>query len=81
MNTLREAVQDYLVLRRDLGFKLREAGKGLLCFVSFMEQQCATYITNALALAWAQQAPAGQPQTGISFATRWPPGCCAAAPR
>ena len=39
MNTLREAVQDYLVVRRDLGFKLREAGKGLLCFVSFMEQQ------------------------------------------
>jgi hypothetical protein len=29
MNTLREAVQDYLAVRRDLGFKLREAGKGL----------------------------------------------------
>ena len=56
MNTLREALQDYLVVRRDLGgFKLREAGKGLLNFVSFMEQQCAAYITYALALDWAQQ--------------------------
>jgi integrase/recombinase XerD len=64
MNTLREAVQDYLVLRRDLGFKLREAGKGLLSFVSFMEQHGATYITHALALDWAQQGGAGQPQTG-----------------
>ena len=64
MNTLREAVQDYLVVRRDLGFKLREAGKGLLCFVSFMEQHGATYITNALALDWAQQGCAGQLQAG-----------------
>jgi integrase len=64
MNTLREALQDYLVVRRDLGFKLREAGKGLLGFVSFMEQQCATYITNALALDWAQQGCAGPPQAG-----------------
>jgi integrase len=64
MNSLREAVQEYLAVRRDLGFKLREAGKGLLGFVSFMEQQCAAYITNALALDWAQQGCAGQPQAG-----------------
>ena len=30
MNTLRQAVGEYLALRRGLGFKLREAGKGLL---------------------------------------------------
>jgi integrase len=64
MNTLRQAVQEYLAVRRDLGFKLREAGKGLLNFVSFMERQCAAYITNALALDWAQQASTGQPQAG-----------------
>ena len=34
MNTLRQAVQEYLSLRRSLGFKLREAGKGLLDFVT-----------------------------------------------
>jgi integrase/recombinase XerD len=55
MNTLRQAVQEYLSLRRDLGFKLHDAGKALLDFVSFMEQHRVPYITQALALAWAQQ--------------------------
>ena len=32
MNTLQEAVQDYLALRRSLGFKLRDAGKGAIGF-------------------------------------------------
>lgn len=61
MNTLREAVQDYLALRRSLGFKLRDAGKGLLDFIVFMEQQRAAYITHRLALAWAQQTATAQP--------------------
>jgi integrase len=55
MNTLHQAVQDYLTTRRELGFKLREAGKGLLEFAAFMRQRHATYITSELALAWAQQ--------------------------
>ena len=42
-------------MRRDLGFKLRDAGKGLLDFAKFMERQNAPYITQALALVWAQQ--------------------------
>ena len=61
MNTLRQAVDEYLSLRRNLGFKLREAGKALLDFVTFMEQHRATYITQALALAWAQQPADAQP--------------------
>jgi integrase/recombinase XerD len=61
MNTLRQAVQDYLKLRRGLGFKLQDAGRGLLDFVTFMEQQRAAYITQALALAWAQQPAHTQP--------------------
>jgi integrase len=61
MNTLRQAVQDYLSMRRDLGFKLQEAGKGLLDFATFMEQRRAPYITQALALAWAQQPRDVQP--------------------
>ena len=36
MNTLRQAVGEYLDVRRNLGFKLRETGKGLLEFVTFM---------------------------------------------
>jgi integrase len=55
MNTLRQAVHEYLSMRRSLGFKLREAGKALLDFVTFMEQHRAIYITEALALSWAKQ--------------------------
>ena len=61
MNILRQAVKDYLSLRRSLGFKLLEAGKGLLDFVTFMERRHASYITSALALAWAQQPVGVQP--------------------
>jgi integrase/recombinase XerD len=55
MNTLRQAVQDYLDLRRSLGFKLKEAGRALPDFVAFMERHRASYVTQALALAWARQ--------------------------
>ncbi len=61
MNTLRQAVREYLSMRRDLGFKLQEAGKGLYDFVTFMEQRRATYITQVLALSWAQQPADVQP--------------------
>jgi len=61
MNTLRQAVHEYLSLRRGLGFKLQDTGKGLLNFVSFMEQHRAPFITQALALAWAQQPSNVQP--------------------
>jgi integrase/recombinase XerD len=61
MISLREAVQDYLQMRRNLGFKLRDAGKGLFDFVCFMERRRARYITQTLALAWAQQPSNVQP--------------------
>jgi integrase/recombinase XerD len=61
MNTLREAVQDYLTLRHNLGFKLRRAGKLLPAFVTFMEQRRASYITPQLAIEWAQQSSTVQP--------------------
>ena len=54
MNTLAQAVQEYLRMRRDLGFKLKEAGKSLLSFVAFMRQHRSTHVTSKLALAWAQ---------------------------
>jgi integrase len=55
MTTLRQALQEYLALRRSLGFQLRDAGKGLDAFVTFLAQHRAASITHALALAWAQQ--------------------------
>lgn len=61
MKTLREAVGDYLKMRRGLGFKLHKAGKGLADFVSFLEEQGVDYITTSLALEWAQQPPSVQP--------------------
>ena len=42
-------------MRRALGFKLQEAGQALVDFVAFMEKHRASYITQRLALAWAQQ--------------------------
>lgn len=61
MTTLRVAVQEYLSLRRGLGFKLHEAGKALPKFVTFLEQHKASVITCRLALDWAQQSPTVQP--------------------
>jgi integrase len=61
MTTLRQAAQEYLSMRRHLGFKLHDAGKGLLDFVTFMAQHRAPSIAQALALAWAQQPSNAQP--------------------
>ena len=54
MNPLRQAVGDYLELRRSLGFKLREAGYFLPSFVEFLEQEGAETITTELAARWAR---------------------------
>jgi integrase len=61
MNSLRQSIEEYLILRRGLGFKLREAGATLPDFATFMERRRASYITQALALAWAQQPTHVQP--------------------
>ncbi len=70
MNTLREAVQEYLNLRRSLGFKLREDGLRLLDFVAFMERRKASYITHELALAWAQKLHGGTFRAGATTGFR-----------
>jgi integrase len=61
MSTLGQALQEYLQLRRSLGFKLRDAGLQLPRFVSFMEQRHAEHITARLALQWAQHSTTVQP--------------------
>jgi integrase len=61
MTSLRSAVQEYLIVRRSLGFRLHEAGRLLLKFVAFMEAHRAAVVTTALARAWAQQSPTVQP--------------------
>jgi hypothetical protein len=61
MNTLREALPEYLHLRRSLGFKLDDAGLLLPRFVAFLEEHGTAHITTALSLAWAQQSASVQP--------------------
>ncbi len=61
MSTLREALPEYLQLRRSLGFKLEDAGLLLPRFVAFVERHGSTHITTALALAWAQESASVQP--------------------
>jgi integrase/recombinase XerD len=61
MKTLRNTLQDYLAMRRALGFKLAEAGIALADFISFLERKSAPHITTRLALAWAQRPAHVQP--------------------
>jgi integrase/recombinase XerD len=55
---LRDALDDYLALRRALGFRLATAGRLLGQFVSWLEARGVSTITTAGALEWATL-PAG----------------------
>jgi integrase/recombinase XerD len=59
MSLLRTAVEDYLAMRRALGFKLTSQGRQLLSFVDYCEARHAERITTELALAWATHPPRG----------------------
>jgi len=52
---LRRAVDDYLVLRRALGFKLADTARILGRFVEYAEAAGATTVTTELAVAWATE--------------------------
>jgi integrase len=56
MNSLREAMQEYIDLRRGLGYKMGCEGLLLPKFVGFMEDHGAEHISAKLALEWAQSA-------------------------
>jgi integrase/recombinase XerD len=55
MSSLRQALEEYLAVRRALGFKLEGSGHELTRFVDYAEAQEAGFITTKLALTWAQQ--------------------------
>jgi site-specific recombinase XerD len=63
MNTLRESLQEYLDMRRSLGFRLLRVAPRLNDFVRFMEERHAPHITVSLALAWAKQPEDAAPAT------------------
>lgn len=55
MSRLRQALVDYLRLRRSLGYKLRRPEKLLQQFLDYLEAASAETITTEHALAWACQ--------------------------
>jgi len=54
VSALREAIQQYLSLRRSLGFKLIKVESTLRSFVAFAEREAASHITTDLALKWVK---------------------------
>jgi hypothetical protein len=58
---LRARVEDYLRIRRALGFKLEDHGRMLPAFVSYLEHTGASTFTVEAALGWATQPLGVQP--------------------
>jgi integrase len=53
MSDLHSALDEYLNIRRALGFKLRDQGTVLPQFLFFLEKKGASFITTDLAVQWA----------------------------
>jgi hypothetical protein len=52
---LRQALDDYLTIRRQFDYQLHSSGRLLAGFVDFVEQAGARTITTEPAVAWARQ--------------------------
>ena len=59
MSTLKEAIADYLAVRRAFGFKLRRAELLLADFARYMEIAGVHTVTTELAVAWATNVNGG----------------------
>jgi integrase/recombinase XerD len=57
MSAIRIHAEEYLAMRRALGFKLSTFGQRLLSFVTYLEQHDLSVITTDAALAWATSTP------------------------
>ncbi|HEX4228637.1 MAG TPA: hypothetical protein VHZ07_08195 [Bryobacteraceae bacterium] len=57
----RKRVEEYVELRRSLGFKLVDAKVGLIKYALFLQPQGAVRITIPLAMEWAQQDKTARP--------------------
>jgi integrase/recombinase XerD len=55
MSELRRRAEDYLAMRRALGYKLHTHGRLLLQFIDYLEHAQARTVTVELAVAWARQ--------------------------
>jgi integrase/recombinase XerD len=59
VSALRARAEQYLAMRRTLGFKLTTQGRHLMSFVRFCEDRCAEHVTASLAVEWATQVTRG----------------------
>ena len=63
MKSLGKHLEDYLALRRRLGFKLRNAEGLLRQFIRFARRNGASHVTTRLAIRWATQRSQSEPVT------------------
>lgn len=63
MNTLSEALTEYVAMRRNLRFVFRLPASLLRTFVAFVDQAGSPFITTELARQWALQPTDAQPST------------------
>jgi hypothetical protein len=68
MNLLRQALREYVVLRRGLGHKFTQPARDLEGFVTFMDKRDSTFITTKLALEWATQSQGKNASWAIKLA-------------
>ena len=61
MSALRQAAEDYLRIRRALGFKMENAGRLLPQFLDYLESVGAETITTEHAVRWATLPSAANP--------------------
>jgi integrase/recombinase XerD len=61
MTGLRARAEEYLAMRRALGYQLQAPGRLLLQFIDYLEQAGASSITIELAVAWARQPATAEP--------------------
>jgi len=57
MSALRRAAEEYLAMRRSLGYRLVNQGRLLANFIGYLERAGATTITIEAAVAWASESP------------------------
>ena len=57
MNALRQALADYLAVRRSLGYKLHDSERLLTQFMTFLEGRGQEHVTVEAAVAWATFPP------------------------
>jgi integrase len=84
MSDLSKALDEYIAMRRKLGFVFRLPARLLRTFVAFVDQAGQPFITTELTRQWALQPTAAQPSTWagrLAIARRFAVWRCASDPR